>query len=322
MIAKIATSIAAVAFTASSSPAPAHATEPFLKSTGARGILEQEEEFLFALRQQKEGEAIKSVTDEIELIERETKLTQDGKLCGTPFGVDVVGISETVALLGALIGGIAARQRKDEVEKLNEQLRKINLQLRQQSRAGTIYAPGLTYAPPSTEGGSGPATALRSSGGAVAVATMPVVAAAAPVAAMPAPKPAAFASTMEEEEMSTDQISCRDALRAGKRLLKEKNGPASLVRFEKALMLSKALSDKIQERRANRGMAASLRLLGQYKQAIKHLERILDISREMREFTGDSDAYGTIADCYTDMGEFEKAAIYYDKYIASMDSSS
>ena len=31
--------------------------------------------------------------------------------------------------------------------------------------------------------------------------------------------------------------------------------------------------------------------------------------------SGDADAYGTIADCYTDMGEFEKAASYYDRYI-------
>ena len=88
----------------------------------------------------------------------------------------------------------------------------------------------------------------------------------------------------------------RDALRAGKRLLKEKNGAASMVRFEKALMLSKALSDRVglrhsmthscmrrnlfyllspypqvQERRANRGLAAAARLQGQYKTAIKNL---------------------------------------------------
>ena len=40
--------------------------------------------------------------------------------------------------------------------------------------------------------------------------------------------------------------------------------------------------------------------------------------QEMMEFTGDADAYGTIADCYTDLGEFEKAAVYYDKYIERM----
>lgn len=39
---------------------------------------------------------------------------------------------------------------------------------------------------------------------------------------------------------------CRDALRAGKRFLKEANGSAAMVRFEKALMLSKAICDKVR----------------------------------------------------------------------------
>ena len=69
-------------------------------------------------------------------------MVQEGKLCGTPFGIDIVGITVSILSIGALVGGIVARQRKEEVEKLNEQLRKINLQLRQQARAGTIYAPG------------------------------------------------------------------------------------------------------------------------------------------------------------------------------------
>jgi hypothetical protein len=36
-----------------------------------------------------------------------------------------------------------------------------------------------------------------------------------------------------------------------------------------------------------RGLAASARLQGQYRSAIKHLERVLEISREMQEFTGE-----------------------------------
>ena len=52
-------------------------------------------------------------------------------------------------MLTSLAGatGVAARQRKAELERLNEQLRKINMSLRQQARAGTVYAPGLNYAP-------------------------------------------------------------------------------------------------------------------------------------------------------------------------------
>lgn len=49
--------------------------------------------------------------------------------------------------VGALVGGITARQRKEELERLNEQLRKINLSLRQQARAGTVYAPGGGFEP-------------------------------------------------------------------------------------------------------------------------------------------------------------------------------
>lgn len=38
----------------------------------------------------------------------------------------------------------------------------------------------------------------------------------------------------------------RDALRTGKQLLREKSGPAAMVRFEKALMLSRALGDRVR----------------------------------------------------------------------------
>ena len=48
--------------------------------------------------------------------------------------------------------------------------------------------------------------------------------------------------------LSLSLCSCacpRDALKSGKRLLKEKNGAAAMVRFEKALMLCKQLGDKV-----------------------------------------------------------------------------
>ncbi|KAG1671292.1 hypothetical protein FOA52_010864 [Chlamydomonas sp. UWO 241] len=246
---------------------------------------------------------------ELQLAELELEREQEGKLCVTPFGVDIVGISETIALAGALVGGLAAGKRKKEVDKLNDQLRKINMQLRQQARAGTMFAPGLTYAPVSS--------LAPGASGAVAVAPVRP-----PVVVKPTttrtPSGTMVSVSMEEDEMSADQIACRDALKTGKGMLKEKNGPGAMVRFEKALMISKALGDKIQERRACRGLAAASRLNKQHATAIKYLERVLEVSREMQEYTGDADAFGTIADCYTDMGEFEKAAQFYDKYIAAM----
>ena len=155
--------------------------------------------------------------------------------------MDVVGITEAILLLGALVGGLAARQRKVELEKLNEQLRKINVQLRQQARAGTIYAPGgdtlqslpgsrhrchnvrlmthsllgssgLTYAPPASGGDS--------NGVPRGLATLPLP----PVASASAPAksdPRTLLS-MEDEEMSPDQIACRYGFSSGSHCLMSK----------------------------------------------------------------------------------------------------
>lgn len=47
---------------------------------------------------------------------------------------------------------------------------------------------------------------------------------------------------------------------------------------------------------------------------------MLAISSEINDHIGDADAFGTIADVYTEMGNFERAAEYYDKYIAQMNT--
>ena len=57
---------------------------------------------------------------------------------------------------------------------------------------------------------------------------------------------------------------------------------------------------------------------GQYQTAISHLKRVLEISKEMADHVGDADAYGVIADIYTDLNDFDQAAIYYDRYIETM----
>lgn len=69
-----------------------------------------------------------------------------------------------------------------------------------------------------------------------------------------------------------------------------------------------------------RGLAAAARLQLQFRAAISHLQRVLAISQSVGDYTGDADAYGTMADCYTDLGEFDQAAIFYDKYIDRMSS--
>ncbi|KAK9846451.1 hypothetical protein WJX81_004056 [Elliptochloris bilobata] len=318
------------------------AVQPFLSSTGAKGPLADEEAYLVQLRANAEGEARRELDRTRAALEakaRETISAENGRLCATPFGVDVVGITEVVALTGALVGGISARQRKAELERLNDQLRKINMSLRQQARAGTVYAPGLNYAPqplparsparPPMDGMAAPqafgaqaAVLVRES-----VAPPPLAPPAEPSADTEAAESADGAAvppaiismiSMDEDDASPEARQCTAALREGKRLLKEKQGASALVRFERALMLAKFAGDRTQERRATRGLAAAARLQGQHRTAIQHLQRVLEISSEMGDHVGDADAYGTIADIYTEIGHFERAAEFYDKYIERM----
>lgn len=155
-----------------------------------------------------------------------------------------MGITEVIAIVGALVGGVAARQRKLEAERLNEQLRRINLQLRQQARAGTIYAPGLLYAPVGGPTASGGGVGGGGGGGGTATATRPetqaagaVAAAEAPASAPPSGSATALTST---DSMSTvtlssfddetpEQLSCRQTLREGKRLLRNNQGARRLL---------------------------------------------------------------------------------------------
>lgn len=306
------------------------AREPFLSSTGARGLLAEEEERLFKLRQEIEGEARQELDRARLELEEEGRATASGKLCATPFGVDVVGITEFIALTGALVGGFSARQRKDEVERLNDQLRKINLSLRQQAKAGTIYAPGLTYAPSPTF--------KRSEGGgftvvdqerqeqqeqqSIPIPTKKEVAGTVAEGSRGGMMTTSLLGTMDEEDMSAEQQQCTMALKDGKRLLKDKQGSKAMVRFEKALMLAKSMGERIYERRATRGLAAAARLQNQPQRAIEHLKRVLEISKEVGDHRGDEDVNGTIADILTGLGEFAEAAKFYDQYIQGLQADS
>ena len=324
---RMAAGLLGVATALSLSLAPPAFAAPFLKSTGARGLLAQEEEELYNLRQYEESKVREELNQVVNEFEEEAKRSQGDKFCATPYGIDVVGITEFVALTGALVGGISARRRKDELERLNEQLRTINTQLRQQARAGTVFAPGLTYIPPNIGGDEGRSTKLSVPSGVALPMAMPKPPAPKPV--LPAIQAAAAAVgaadvssvglvSLDEEDLRPEVKQCQAALKEGKKLLKDSASGPAMVRFEKALMLAKSLGDRVRERRAVRGLAAASRLSNQNRQAIKHLERVLEISDEIGDHVGDADAYGVIADIYTDIGEFEKAAEFYDKYIGKM----
>ncbi|XP_058005121.1 protein FLUORESCENT IN BLUE LIGHT, chloroplastic isoform X2 [Hevea brasiliensis] len=175
------------------------------------------------------------------------------------------------------ISGLLARQRRGELERLNEQLRQINAALRRQAKIES-YAPSLSYAP--------------------------------------------IGSRIAENEVIVDprKQELISRLKTGKNFLRNQDPEKAFVEFKTALELAQSLKDSIEEKKAARGLGASLQRQGKYREAIKYHSLVLAISEREGENSGNTEAYGAIADCYTELGDLERAGKFYDKYIARLET--
>ncbi|XP_028752171.1 protein FLUORESCENT IN BLUE LIGHT, chloroplastic-like [Neltuma alba] len=182
----------------------------------------------------------------------------------------------SVALIGATVGGLLARQRRGELKRLNDQLRQINAALRRQAKVES-YAPSLSYAP--------------------------------------------IGGRISENEVIVDprKEDLVSKLKRGKNFLRNQEPDKAFKEFQTALELAQNLKDPIEEKKAARGLGASLQRQGKYREAIKYHSMVLSISEREGEKSGNTEAYGAIADCYTELGDLERAGQFYDKYIASLE---
>lgn len=180
-----------------------------------------------------------------------------------------------VALIGATVGGLLARQRKGELQRLNEQLRQINTALKRQAKIES-YAPTLTYAPVGSK-----------------IADKQVIV------------------DPRKQELLT-------SLKNGKNFLRNQDPEKAFFEFQTALELARAIKDPIEEKKAARGLGASLQRQGKYKEAVNYHTMVLSISENVGENSGNTEAFGAIADCYTEMGDLERAAAFYDQYISRL----
>ncbi|CAA0827501.1 Protein FLUORESCENT IN BLUE LIGHT- chloroplastic [Striga hermonthica] len=109
-------------------------------------------------------------------------------------------------------------------------------------------------------------------------------------------------------------------LKNGKKFLRNQELEKAFSEFKTALELAQNLKDPIEEKKAARGVGASLQRQGKFREAIKYHTLVLEISQREGEESGNTEAYGAIADCYTELGDLERAAKYYDQYISRLQS--
>jgi tetratricopeptide (TPR) repeat protein len=289
--------------------------------------LKEEEAKLKALRFEREAERVREINEIRQLEEQKARaqVANGNTLCVTPFGVDVVGITQTVALVGAIGAGLTSNARKAEIAELNEKLRAVNSTLRAQIRQP---APAANASGVYQDGGVAVNRATFADDG------LPSVTSGGPMDSMDLEEEAAAAARAKDEasgavtdkkdpaESATD-AELKRALRDGRALLKEETEPAfkrSLELFEKALTLARMVGDTTQTRRATRGLAASKRGLGDRKGAIQNLKEVLEMRQLVGDAAGDTDALGAIADIYTELGDLENAGKYYDLYLDALNN--
>eukprot|EP00249_Psilotum_nudum_P004221 c17761_g1_i2 orf=166-1125(+) len=179
---------------------------------------------------------------------------------------------EAVALIGAFVGGILARQRKEELQRLNSQLRKINEYLRNKAITET-YAP--------------------------------------------------LGGPLDERIPDDGREELTRVLKAGKKYLREKKSELAHKEFTRARQQAQQIGDATEEKKAARGLGASCQRQGKYQDAITYHSLVLEISERTGETSGNTEALGSIADCYCELGDFDMAQIFYNRYIdrLTMDDS-
>lgn len=264
-----------------------------------------------------EADSFKAQQERIEANSREA-VARGEALCVTPSGVDIVGITELLALIGATASGIRARQQKIVVDELNEKLRAINQSLTSRSKRNPVgMGASLGY------------TGVQMAGTPV---DSPMSTSMSELAegstknngddASKEGKKTDFAVGPNDSADDGDYDETRVNLKKGRQLLREKSYREAISSFEKALALSRMNGDQIKMRRAVRGLGATKKAMGEFQEAIKYMEEVLDISKAIKDYTGDMDAVGSIADMYTELGDLEKAGEYYDMYLSKINDAS
>ncbi|CAI5469869.1 unnamed protein product [Closterium sp. Yama58-4] len=192
-----------------------------------------------------------------------------GELLGGADFNTVVAVTcalEFIALTGAAVGGYMALQQGKEMERINKQLRQINMSLKRQARLES-YAPSLTYSPP-------PASAASPAAGTSRTAE----AAAASAAEAPADEAMAAAVGASAHAGSDERAELLRMLKEGKKHLRDGHPGSAFVEFHVALSKARELGDAVEEKKAARGLGAACQRQGKYREAIGYHQLVLEKS--------------------------------------------
>jgi tetratricopeptide (TPR) repeat protein len=201
-----------------------------------------------------------------------------------------------VSLVGAIVAGIVARNRKQELLDLNLKLRQINAELRKRTTGGgdPVCAAGEDEAMASYR------LALEKS-----------------VSGARAPHPY---EAIGDQNLSLAKArqQLTKVIREGRTALLDGDGALAVEKSQHCATLAEDMKDVRAIRAVARLKASALRKVGNLEGALEELRRALSLSEELQDFSLDADIWGEMADTYADLGNYEQAAQAYDKCILAI----
>ena len=222
---------------------------------------------------------------------------QPSYLWSHPMSLTLTGLLllEGAALIGAIVGGVLARKRRNQLEETNQKLRMINQELRRQ-REATIPDDLGAYR-----------TALEKSLG-------------APSAAHPVETYGNLKTSLARARRQIEE-----SIREAKGLLHDSSSPATeagaaaLPLLADALLVCKDIKDLRAERAVVRLRARALRATGDLEGSFTDLQRVLELSKAVGDKPEeDADTLGEMGDVLAEMGNFERAGKFYDLTITAI----
>ena len=194
-------------------------------------------------------------------------------------------VLQSAALVGSLVTGVLARKRRLQVEALLKKQKDLNTQ-RRQTEAGRECDGGLREVLASFDADSPVVEAVR--------------------------------AQLQQAEAGPAKYGVEFYVAEGKKALRGGQPEDAITLLKKGLVLAESSSNQAAKRAALLAMAVAHEQQGRLDTALELLFQAAGTNLELEESAGSHDVYGLIADIYTEQGEYEQAAVFYDKAITSM----
>jgi tetratricopeptide (TPR) repeat protein len=197
--------------------------------------------------------------------------------------VGTIIVGQTIGFAGAIVGGLEAKSRAQEITRLNKSLLEVNDRIKQELRREKKKQDGINVN-----------MSIDSDGDPYVEKILMLL--------------RTGKAMLKSESTKEKLIECERKFEEALTLIVAESGKKKLTVPWKA------------ERKALKGIGAVAVRLGYTGKALDMYKKVLNLALENKDMAEITDNYGKIADLYTELDQLESAQKYYDLYFSALDN--